>query len=415
MLTANAKPLTAAVKGLAVQEAMQEVDHSAKSQTRQTSVLAYVHLRNIYASTGAGRTARQLVEALASRNDLSLRILADAADKARILPLVESPWTEFEYSVFASETSRQQARWFFLNSPKAEDYWPATDILFCTAESYVPTRKAPLVVTTHDAGYFETTAHRRDLQFWKTRAKWRLLFKKLSREVDIFHTVSSFSAERLAHFFPSISSRLRVVPNGVTAHFFEPVTRQGLDELERFGLAEQQYILIPGGLHFRKNAELILAASALLLRGFPNLVIAVVNHSDPRYGEAAARLGPRFRRLGFVSDDALRALYGAAALVWFPSRYEGFGLPVIEAMACGTPVVASNTASIPEIAGDAAMLKDPDDVNGHLDAISGLLTDSAARKQFSEWGMVRARSFTWDAAAALLKGEFDKLTRTSAR
>jgi glycosyltransferase involved in cell wall biosynthesis len=373
------------------------------------NLLAYVHLRNIHASTGAGRVARQLTEHLALRKDVHLHVLADAGDRARVLPLVPLPWTSFHYHTFSSDTSRQQARWFAFDRPFAESFWPQVQVVFCTAESYVPTRKALLAVTIHDAAYFEQGAHRQDTVFWKQRLKWKLLFYKLSRTADMFHTVSHFSADRLAHFFPSIASRLRVVPNAVTPHFFAPVPVAGRRYLEQAGLADRPFILVPGGLHFRKNADLILAACPALLKRFPDLIVAVVNHSHPVYIERAAALGSNFRLLGFVEDEVLHALYAAASVVWFPSRYEGFGLPVIEAMACGAPVVGSNASSLPEIAGDAALLVDPTQPEAHIDALHNLLTDSRACDQFSRAGRIRASHFTWSSSAKQLKQHFDAL------
>ena len=387
----------------------QQTDRSHSSSGVPLNLLAYVHLRNIYASTGAGRTARQLTEHLALRSDVNLRILADAGDMMRILPLVGEPWTAFRYHQFQAETSRQQARWFFLGGPPAESFWPDTQVVFCTAESYVPTRKARLVVTAHDAGYFESGAHTRDTAYWKSRFKWTLLYKKLERKVDLFHTVSQFSADRLAHFFPAIRSRICCVYNGVTPHLLGSVCPVGLDYVRAAGLASRTFVLVPGGLHFRKNADLILKAAPRLLEEFPDLILAIVNHCNPEYADAARRISPRVQLLGFVPEEALHALYTAATVVWFPSRYEGFGLPVVEAMACGTPVVASNTSSIPEIAGDAALLVDPADAPGHLSAIAGLLSDARSREQFAFAGRARASRFTWDRAATELKQHFDTL------
>ena len=365
-------------------------------------VLAYVHLRNIHRSTGAGRVARQLCEHLALRGDIQLRILADEADRARVLPLVGEPWSSYQYSTFPADTSWQQARWLTLGSPRAERFWPEAQLVFCTAESYVPTRHAPSVVTLHDAAYFEQGehgAHRRGAAYWKQRLKWQLLYRRLGRKVDLFHTVSQFSAERLGHFFPAIRSRLRVVHNAVSPHFFAPVQPGGTAFLHEHGLAERPFVLVPGGLHYRKNAELILEAVPALLREHPGLLVAVVNHSDSTYAARAEALGSGLRMLGFVPEEALRALYGAAAVVWFPSRYEGFGLPVIEAMACGAPVVASDASSLPEIAGDAALLRAPGDAKAHAGAILSLLGDERAAAGLAEKGRARARQFTWERSA----------------
>jgi glycosyltransferase involved in cell wall biosynthesis len=370
-------------------------------------LLAYVHLRNIHESTGAGRVARQLIEHLARRKDIELKILADAADHARIVPLVGDPWDGFNYRLFSTSTSRQQTRWFALDRPDAEDYWPESQIVYCTAESYVPKRKARLCVTLHDAAFFEAEAHIRDRAFWSQRLKWKLLYDKLARKADLFHTVSYFSAERLVHFFPAIRSRIRVVHNAVAPLFFAPLPAEGQEFLERSGLSDKPFVLVPGGLHHRKNAELILAASAILERRFPELTVVVVNHSDPAYVKQAQSLGAKFRLLGFVPDEALHALYTAAQVVWFPSRYEGFGLPVIEAMACGAPVVASNAASIPEIAGGSALLVDPFDPQAHVDAIHDLLVDSRMRAEYTRSGRARAALFTWGSSADTLKKCFE--------
>ena len=372
-------------------------------------VLAYVHLRNIHNSTGAGRVARQLTTHLVQRSDVNLEVLADPSDHARIIPKVGAPWSSFRYHFIASETSRQQARWFFLNHPAAERYWPDAQIVFCTGESYVPVKRARLVVTVHDAAYFETSAHRWDRAFLQQRLKWKFLYRKLSQKADLFHSVSYFSAERLGHFFPSIRSRIRVVHNAVTSHFFEPVTEAGRDYLAETGLRQRRFLLIPGGLHFRKNADLILQAWPRLQQLDRDLKLVVVNHSDPAYVQKLQALGGDTHMAGFVSDDALKALYAAAEAVWFPSRYEGFGLPVLEAMACGTPVVTSNASSLPEIAGDAAILADPGKAEAHLEALQGLLRSRAMREDLKARGRHRALQFTWEKAAGELKAHFDSI------
>lgn len=382
---------------------------SLTGEKNSIRVLAYVHLRNIYNSTGAGRVARQLTSHLAGRTDVDLKILADPADYARVISHVGTPWSGYDYRFIQAETSRQQARWFLMNSPKGESYWPEAQIVFCTAESYVPTKRAKLAVTTHDAAYFEQNAHRPDGAFRKQRLKWRLLYGKLARKADLFHAVSQFSAERLAHFFPGIRSRIRVVHNAVTPHFFEPVEASGHAYLASAKLSNKPFILIPGGLHYRKNADLILQALPLLQNKHKDLKIVIVNHSDPAYVAKLRATGVKALVTGFVPDEALKALYTAARLVWFPSRYEGFGLPVIEAMACGTPVVTSRASSLPEIGGDVAVYADPNQAHSHVELVDAVLTDTGLQQQLRIKGRERAAKFTWRKAASELKAHFDSL------
>ena len=369
------------------------------------NVLAYVHLRNIVGSTGAGRVARQMTESLAQVDGVDLRVLADPADHKRVIGEAGRPWTDYRYHFFDNETSRQQARWYFLQSPHAESYWPQADIAYCTAESYVPVQKARLVVTLHDAAYFETQAHRGNLSFWKQRMKWKLLYGALDRNADMFHTVSAYSAERLGHFFPSIRKRLRVVHNAVTARFFESASDQGESALRDAGLQGRPFILLPGGLHHRKNADLVLKAWPRLHAAQPDLKLVVVNHSDPVYADRA-RAQQAVQFAGFVSEELLVSLYRAAQVVWFPSRYEGFGMPVLEAMASGVPVVASSSSALPEVAGGAAVLVGADDVEGHVEAIASLLSSAAERARWVVRGKARAAEFTWARAARHLHHEF---------
>lgn len=377
--------------------------------TKPVRVLAYVHLRNIHNSTGAGRVARQLTSHLVDRQDLDVKILADRKDHARIISQVGAPWNQYDYRFFEADTSRQQARWFLIDRPRAQAFWRDADIVFCTAESYVPKGSARLAVTVHDAAYFESDAHQWNRAFLQQRLKWQLLYRALSRKADMFHAVSEFSADRLSHFFPAIKSRIRVVHNAVTPIFFESVSVEGQLYLSQQRLDKQLFVLVPGGLHFRKNADLILSAWPQLKSLQPDLKLVVVNHSNPAYASQLQALDPTVQIAGFVSDEALHALYSAAAVVWFPSRYEGFGLPVLEAMASGTAVVTSNASSLPEIAGNAAVLVDPGAAAKHTEAIDHLLRNEDIRHDLERLGRARASRFTWSRAAAEMKEHFVSL------
>lgn len=372
-------------------------------------ILDYVHLRNIYRSTGVGRVARELTEHLAQRPDVDLRILADRQDFATIVPKVGSPWTEYSYCFFEHETSRQQMWWYLLDRPHAEDYWPEAEVVYCTAESYVPTRRARLAVACHDMQLFEPEAHPMSRWLLQQRLKWRLLFGQLEASAHMIHTISAFSAGRIAHFFPALEDRIRVIPNAVSPAFFASPTPQGNEVFARLGLGDRPYLLVPGGLHHRKNAELILEAWPAIHRLRPELVLVITSHNTPAYLERA-KLLPSVVPTGFQEEDALVALYHRAELVWFPSKYEGFGMPVLEAMACGAAVVASNSSAIPEIAGGAgAALLPPDRPEEHVEAVVSLLGDPAARQRAGVLGRRRAAGFTWERSADLLVQRFSEL------
>jgi glycosyltransferase involved in cell wall biosynthesis len=260
----------------------------------------------------------------------------------------------------------------------------------------------------HDAAVFEDGAHKKNLTMWKQRVKWGALFARLASEADLFHTVSQYSADRIAHYFPSIRSRLRVVHNAVTDRFFEPLTERGQAYLRSAGLANKRYVLAPGGLHHRKNADLILSAWPKIAQANPDVSLVIANHCDPAY-QAGGSAMPRVLMTGHVGDDELCALYKAADVMWFPSRYEGFGLPVLEAMASGTAVLASDSSSLPEVAGGAALLMPPGDASKHVEAMTWLLRDENARRQLIAKGTGRAACFRWSNAARQLHSEFLQL------
>ncbi len=373
------------------------------------NLLSYVHLRNIYRSTGVGRVAREMTEHLAMLPDVHVEILADRGDHARVVHKVGEPWTSYPYHFFKHDTSRQQALWFLFGRPHAEAYWPETDVVYCTAESYVPVRKAKLVVSCHDAQHFEPGVHRTTPWLLKQRIKWKLLFRRLAKKAAMFHMISEYSAERTGHYFPAIKDRLRVIPNAASQSFFEPPTAFGQQVLQQLGIADKPFLLVPGGLQHRKNADLILEAWPHIHRQHPELSLVVINHPHPMYVERAKALGPSFVLGGFQEEQQLVALYNAAQLVWFPTRYDGFGMPVIEAMACGTPVISSNTTGIPEVAGNAAVLLSPDRMDDHIEAIGGLLQDANERSRLSELGRQRAARYTWANSARQMAAEFQAL------
>lgn len=362
------------------------------------NLLAYVQMRNVHNSTGHGRVARLLVEHLAREPQTDMKILADELDYKKTIGHLGAEWQAFDYRFFNQDTSVQQRQWLLSQSPVAETYWPEADVTFCTNQSYIPVRKSRLAVLLHDVAIFEPGAHRSEWMLYNRRIRAKIMHWMLARKADLILTISHYSADRIAAVFPALRRRLRVVHHGVPPRFFREVHPSGEAFLVRAQLKNRPFVLLSGGLNFRKNADLVLQAWPMIREKHPDLVLAVPGNCEARYGKQACQ-DPTIRLLGFVDDDALCSLYHSASVVWFPTRYEGFGLPVIEAMACGAPVVASDASAIPEIAGDAAILVAPSIISEHVDAVSSVLRDQRVATRLRSAGVEHASRFTWESSS----------------
>lgn len=363
-------------------------------------LLAYVHLHRLENPTGVGRVIDNMVRGLHAL--APLEVLAQQRDIATIVPRLDATWQAFRYHGFKRSVALQQMRWLIADGQAAENWAPDIDIVYSPSEAYVPTRRARSAATIHDTAYFERGAHPGGLADRWQKLKWTWLHHVIARRVDLIHTVSHFSAARLAHFFPAMSPRIRVAHNGIS-DFFRIAGPDDAALAARHNPDGRRFVLLPGGLSYRKNADLVLAAWPTLAKLHPDLRLLVTSTGDPAYLRLAAEL-PSVALLGFVDDAVLRALYRGAAVTWFPSRYEGFGIPVVEAMASGSPVVASDASSLPEIGADAALYAGIDDPAAHVALLDGLLRDDRARSMLVERGIVRSAGFTWKRAAATLHG-----------
>jgi len=198
--------------------------------------------------------------------------------------------------------------------------------------------------------------------------------------------------------------RVEVVHEAADPRFRPPSAAEVAAARQRFGLADE-YFLFVGTREPRKNLGRLLEAYAALVDGAPDApALAIAGRPGWLADDLAARaegfgIGPRVRWLGGVGPDDLVGLYGGAVAFVFPSLYEGFGLPVLEAMACGTPVVASTGGSLPEVAGDAALLVDPLDVPALRHALGRVWREAGLREELRGRGFARAAGFSWRAAA----------------
>jgi len=227
----------------------------------------------------------------------------------------------------------------------------------------------------------------------------------------------------LTELFGTPPDKITVLYGGVDARFAPVQEPERLAAVRtKYGIGTKPFILSIGTIQPRKNYRRLIQAFSILHIHPPtvnfqspttNLQLVIAGGKGWLYDDIFAevrRLGLENRVLftGFVNDDDLPALYSAAEMLAFPSLYEGFGLPVLEAMACGTPVITSTVSSLPELAGDAALLVDPTDVGAIAAAMCRLLEDAELRRRLAAQGLDQARKFTWKKAAIQLMGIYEQ-------
>jgi glycosyltransferase involved in cell wall biosynthesis len=274
----------------------------------------------------------------------------------------------------------------------------------------------PMVVTVHDATF-------RLFPEWFPKRANRLqntLIPISSRRADRVLTVSHCAAEDLHNSLGIPRDKIMVTFNGVGDEF-RPQARSFVESVRAHHGLPERYLLGVGILRRRKNTAVVLRAMELLVqRGeWPEgAVLALTGNWADSDAETVYRnspqLGPLVRTLGFVDDEHLPALYAGASGTVYPSLYEGFGIPAIESMACGTPVATSNTSSLPEVVGDAGLLLPTDDTEAWARALSMLLGDSQERKDLISRGLIRAQKFTWEQAAHQTMAVYEAVVRQPA-
>lgn len=228
--------------------------------------------------------------------------------------------------------------------------------------------------------------------------------KKALAKADMIIAVSESTKKDLLEHFEISDEKVKVIYNGVAENFREIENKTLLNEVKKRYNIQSKFILNVGNPKPHKNWLGLIKAFAALEDEFSNYQMVLVGSKDPRYPKAQQlirqlHLEDRVIITGFVKESEMPLLYNAAEVFVFPSLYEGFGLPVLEAMACGTPVATSNVSSLPEVAGDAADVVDATDESILAHAIERLLSDDKLSKKLSEKGLKRAKLFSWKKTA----------------
>jgi glycosyltransferase involved in cell wall biosynthesis len=289
------------------------------------------------------------------------------------------------------------------------DNWLPDCHLFHATEHLLPRlKRARTVLTVHDLIYRLFPEYHLPLNKWFLN----LFMPLFVRRADAIIAVSRCTRDDLIRHYDVPPEKITVIYEGVDTQF-QPITDPGTLAAvrARYGLP-QHYILYVGTIEPRKNLTTLLEAYVALKAQTPNLQSPISNLHLVIVGRKGWLYQDFFQRLrelgleedevvlpGFVPDEDLPALYSAAELFVFPSLYEGFGLPPLEAMACGTPVVTSNTSSLPEVVGEAGLMVDPHDVRALREAMERALIDEHLRTELRTRGLEQAGRFTWEKTA----------------
>jgi len=284
----------------------------------------------------------------------------------------------------------------------------AFDVFHETAHFPPVTLGVPVVYTFHDLSLMKHREKHPRERVWFSD----LFFARRLPHAAHIITVSHFIRNELIE-------ELNVPPDMVTAiplaqgvvHHQRP--RDDITAmLDRRGWP-REYILFVGTLEPRKNLALLIKALSMTKTDIPLLLAGWAGWGDKPWLDEIGRLGLRNRVVltGYADDETLACLYNGASALVYPSLYEGFGLPVLEAMACGCPVLCSNCSSLPEVAGDAAMLIDPHDPAALADSLDTVLHDSTLRQHLIEAGLQRSSMFSWNTTALKTLEIFKRVSR----
>ncbi len=281
-----------------------------------------------------------------------------------------------------------------------------------------PTHKTvPTLLTIHDVIPF---TFREAMPVYIHETLYCPSIKRACALNDMIGTVSEFSKQDIAAKVGVPLEKIRVVPNGLR----EPAesTDSMLASLSDRFVLELGYVLNVGGIHERKNiVRLIQAFARVVEDGFPGVLLITGSVEGAPYQDemkklcdaalVEARVADRVVFTGFVTEDELDTLLRNACMLVYPSLYEGFGIPILEAMKVGVPVITSNATAMPEVAGGAALLVDPLRVDALVDGMKRLLKDDELRNELTQAGYVRAEAFTWDRAGEMYLDIYKELTK----
>ena len=235
--------------------------------------------------------------------------------------------------------------------------------------------------------------------------------RMLSKNTHVI-TISNYMKKAICNRYELPSERVTVAPPAIDPSIFYPRSEPEIDSVRKKFALPESYLLFVGTIEPRKNLTNLIAAHGQLDKAvqstYPLVVVGGKGWLDSEIDKQLARC-ENVLRLGFVEDEELAKIYSGATLFIYPSRYEGFGIPPLEALACGAPSIVSNATAIPEVVGNAALQVSPDSVDEIRSSIINLLKNPDKRKELREAGFSRARHFRWSHTAQIVDALMNRL------
>ena len=369
-------------------------------------ILSYIHpIRTYLPCTGAGRHINNTLLGLASRKNIDLELLfAEQWLQADGKLDLRSPLRDISFKTFPFPENLLERLWKLTQFPKMDRYVSEqTDWVFTPMETYIPVSRCPVAVTIHDIQAFETNlpwSNTRQHRWF--RYKWSQWIYKALANYRLIITISEFSKSRMVELLGADPNKIVVVGCGVEQPFYDI---SSVDPLSLESPVDVPYILVIGGLRLKKGGSFVLNVAKDLLRSHSSLKIVVAGDSEPEYIAAAKEL-PNIKLLGLVPDNDLPRLLRCASSLLFLSHYEGFGIPAIEAMVVGTPVIVSDRASLPEVVGTAGIVVNPENTSVIVDRLIQLDENSDLRQDYIQRGREHAKQYTWSRCVDLVQQAF---------
>lgn len=379
----------------------------------------------VHQGAGIGRYTRQLVSALLeqdSQNEYTLLVAGRAPRpqaKSQLFAVPASPVSAHYPNLRVVELPLSERLWTILWHRLRLPLWVelfsgALDVFHSPDFALPPVRRAGTIVTVHDLSFLRVP----ECSYPALQTYLRKVVPPSVRRANMVLADSKCTKSDVIELLGVDPARVTVIYAGVGKEFRRVEDESHLAAVRtRYGLPAR-FVLGLGTLQPRKNFERLIEAYAQVKgRMGDELKLVIAGELGWMYESIFEKtkelhLQGEVCFLGYVADEDLPALYTMAELFVFPSLYEGFGLPPLEAMACGTPVITSNVSSLPEVVGDAALMVNPLDIEALAAAMQQILSDAALRRQMIARGLLQARRFTWEQAARQLLNVYQQVATT---